>query len=215
MIKNIIFDFDGTLVDTKQQILFCFQESIKRLNLPKCTPEACTSTIGLPLKEAFIKLVRADDELANLCVQTYENVFRETRNHFPTTLFPQVSETIHALHRQNILTTVASSRQSSSIKHMLAERNLDAFFPYILGNDSVTEHKPKPEPVLKTMRELSLNAQETVVVGDTWFDMAMAKNAHVKAIGVTYGVGSEDSLRQAGAFKIINNISQLLTFLHI
>ena len=204
MIKNIIFDFDGTLVDTKQQILFCFQESIKRLNLPKCTPEACASTIGLPLKEAFIKLV-----------QTYESVFRETRNHFPTTLFPQVSETIHALHRQNILTTVASSRQSSSIKHMLAERNLDAFFPYILGNDSVTEHKPKPEPVLKTMRELSLNAQETVVVGDTWFDMAMAKNAHVKAIGVTYGVGSEDSLRQAGAFKIINNISQLLTLLHI
>ena len=65
------------------------------------------------------------------------------------------------------------------------------------------------------MRELSLNAQETVVVGDTWFDIAMAKNAHVKAIGVTYGVGSEDSLRQAGAFKIINNISQLLTLLHI
>lgn len=72
MIKNIIFDFDGTLVDTKQQILFCFQESMKRLNLPKCTPEACASTIGLPLKEAFIKLVQTDDELANLCVQTYE-----------------------------------------------------------------------------------------------------------------------------------------------
>lgn len=213
MIKNIIFDFDGTLADTKKQIIFCFQETIKLLHLPHCLPEACAATIGLPLDEAFVQLIGADEALAKTCVAAYEGVFRKTKDNFPTTLFDGVEDTIRELHQLHITTTIASSRQSVSIQRMLADRQLAHFFPYILGNDNVTLHKPHPEPVLKTLRELNLHAEETLVVGDTWYDVAMAKAANVRAIGVSFGIGTKERLLQEGAYRVIDHFGDLLSCL--
>ena len=199
MIKNIIFDFDGTIGDSTALIVQCFQDTLSELNLRVCTAQECRETIGLPLRAAFVQLAGVDKDMQEQCVATYEKVFR--RNNKPT---------IHELARREIQMTIATSRRSWSAKALLEEMKLDSFMPYILGADEVSNHKPHPEPVLKTLEEQHFKPEETIVVGDTWFDIEMGKRAGVRTVGVTFGNGTKESLEQAGATWIIDDFALLL-----
>ena len=84
------------------------------------------------------------------------------------------------------------------------------YISFILGADDVKEAKPKPEPVLKTLAEMSFDAAETLVVGDMAVDIQMGANAGAKTCGVTYGNGTKRELEEAGADYIINSINELI-----
>ena len=88
--------------------------------------------------------------------------------------------------------------------------NIAKYFSYLLAAEDTTLHKPNAEPVKKTLNELSYNAQDTLVVGDMPFDILMGKNAGVYTCGVTYGVSGKNSLLEAGADWVIDDISELL-----
>lgn len=210
MIKNIIFDFDGTIGDSTALIVQCFQDTLSELNLRVCTAQECRETIGLPLRAAFVQLAGVDKDMQEQCVATYEKVFR--RNNKPGCVppFEHVIDTIHELARREIQMTIATSRRSWSAKALLEEMKLIDFMPYILGADEVSNHKPHPEPVLKTLEEQHFKPEETIVVGDTWFDIEMGKRAGVRTAGVTFGNGTKESLEQAGATWIIDDFALLL-----
>ena len=191
MIRNIIFDFDGTIGDSTALIVQCFQDTLSELNLRVCTAQECRETIGLPLRAAFVQLAGVDKDMQEQCVA-------------------HVIDTIHELARREIQMTIATSRRSWSAKALLEEMKLIDFMPYILGADEVLNHKPHPEPVLKTLEEQHFKPEETIVVGDTWFDIEMGKRAGVRTVGVTFGNGTKESLEQAGATWIIDDFALLL-----
>jgi len=207
----IIFDFDGTLGDTRRIIVTTMQMTIAELHLPNRSEEECAATIGLPLAGCFKTLFPdIQDELIPLCAETYRKFFNENLKTIQPEAFPGVLETLSILHQKGFTLTIASSRSRNSLTELTRNMGIADYVSYLLGADDVKEAKPKPEPVLKTLAEMHYDASETLVVGDMAVDIQMGANAGAKTCGVTWGNGTRDELVQAGADYIIDNMKELL-----
>ena len=194
-IKLIIFDFDGTIMDTKKTIVVSKQETLRQMGLDVAEEQACADTIGMSAKIGFQKLCpELSDDMIDLCMKKYREMI----------------ETLNRLNEKGIVCTIATSRGRDSLLGFLESMNIAKYFSYLLAAEDTTLHKPNAEPVKKTLNELSYNAQDTLVVGDMPFDILMGKNAGVYTCGVTYGVSGKNSLLEAGADWVIDDISELL-----
>lgn len=212
--KLIIFDFDGTLCDTRSNIIIAFRATMERLGLPLRSEAACAATIGLTLYDGFKTLYpEFNDAEAQHAVDTYRAIFAERRAELMPELFPGVRETLDALYRSGYTLSIASSRLTDSLMLFMREHHIDNYFSYVVGSDSVTKHKPDAEPTLKTLQTLDVKASEALVVGDMPVDILMARNAGVRNVGVTWGNASREELEQAQADYIIDAIGELITIL--
>ena len=207
----IIFDFDGTLGDTRRNIVTTMQMTIAELHLPNRSEEECAATIGLPLAECFRTLFPdIQEELISRCTETYRRLFNENLKNIQPETFPGVVETLSVLYQIGFTLTIASSRSHNSLTELTQNMGIANYISYILGADDVKEAKPKPEPVLKTLVEMHFDAGETLVVGDMAVDIQMGANAGTKTCGVTWGNGSREELEKAGATFIIDGIEDLI-----
>ena len=198
MVRLIILDFDGTLGDTRANIVLTMTRTLGKLGYPIAGEEAIAATIGVPLEEGFAQLMPdLSPEEALLCARTYREQFEVCRKELVPDLFPHVRETMSALWEAGYVLTVASSRRSQSLKDFLADMGIAPYISYVLGADNVTHAKPHPEPVLKTLAELGIPAGETLVVGDMPVDIRMGKGAGAKTCAVTYGNASRQDLWEA------------------
>ena len=207
----IIFDFDGTLGDTRRNIVTTMQMTIEELHLPNRSEKECAATIGLPLAECFKTLFPdIQEELIPRCAETYRRFFNENLKTIQPEAFPGVVETLSVLHQIGFTLTIASSRSRNSLMELTRNMGISDYISYILGADDVKEAKPKPEPVLKTLANMHFDAEETLVVGDMAVDIQMGANAGAKTCGVTWGNGTRDELEEAGATFIIDRIEDLM-----
>lgn len=202
-IRLIIFDFDGTLGDSQKLITDTMLATIERLNLPMRSREECARTIGLPLKECFSSIIPMTDEQAEECAEVYSEIFNMKNVPGAVTVFPGVIETLERLSAQGILMSIASSRSHRTLAKLMDELDLSKYITYLIAADDVVEKKPAAESVLKTLRHFNVEAHETLVVGDTEFDILMGRNAGTHTCGVTYGNGSKESLEAAKAEWIV------------
>jgi len=214
MIRLIIFDFDGTLGDTRQNIVTTMQMTSHELGLPARTDDECASTIGLPLDGCFEALYPNESkETILLCTNTYRRIFQENLQTMKPQVFPMVRETLLALKKQGLTLTIASSRWHKSLSELTHDLQIAEYISYLVGADDVLKAKPNPEPVLKTLSIMGFKASETLVVGDMNVDILMGKNAGAKTCGVTYGNGTEKELEEAGADFLIDSIEKLICIL--
>lgn len=214
-IKLVIFDFDGTLADTKENIILTFQMTMKELGVEIKSRQECAATIGLTLEDAFKVLYPGmAAEKYILLRDTYRRIFKENRKILVPGLFPEVMETLEELRRRGYLMSIASSRQSPSLHSFLEDMNIAHLFEYAIGGDNVEHPKPAPDAVLQILRHYNLSAEEAFVVGDMPFDINMATNAGVKSCGVTWGNADAAQLRESGANYVIDKMSQLLEILN-
>lgn len=209
-IKLVIFDFDGTLADTKENIILTFQMTMKELGVEIKSRQECAATIGLTLEDAFKVLYPGmAAEKYILLRDTYRRIFKENRKILVPGLFPEVMETLEELRRRGYLMSIASSRQSPSLHSFLEDMKIAHLFEYAVGGDNVEHPKPAPDAVLQILRHYNLSAEEAFVVGDMPFDINMATNAGVKSCGVTWGNADAAQLRESGANYVIDKMSQL------
>ena len=214
-IKLVIFDFDGTLADTKENIILNFQMTMKELGVEIKSRQECAATIGLTLEDAFKVLYPGmAAEKYILLRDTYRRIFKENRKILVPGLFPEVMETLEELRRRGYLMSIASSRQSPSLQSFLEDMKIAHLFEYAVGGDNVEHPKPAPDAVLQILRHYNLSAEEAFVVGDMPFDINMATNAGVKSCGVTWGNADAAQLKESGANYIIDKMSQLLEILN-
>ena len=214
MIRLVIFDFDGTLGDTRRNIILTMQQTLSRLGYPVFDEDTIAGTIGLPLETGFaVLLPNQSPEEAALCAATYREIFEENRKILVPKLFPEVKETLAELRRRDYVLTVASSRSSRSLNGFLADMDIASDISYVLGADNVAKAKPDPEPVLQTLRDLGFSAEETLVVGDMPVDILMGARAGARTCAVTYGNASAATLRTANPDYLIDSLSQLLIIL--
>jgi phosphoglycolate phosphatase len=207
----IIFDFDGTLGDTRRNIVKTMQMTIEELHLPNRSEEECAATIGLPLAGCFRTLFPdIQEELIPRCAETYRRFFNENLKTIQPEAFPGVIETLSVLHQIGFTLTIASSRSRNSLTELTQNMGIANYISYILGADDVKEAKPKPEPVLKTLADMHFDTNETLVVGDMPVDILMGTNAGAKTCGVTWGNGSREELKKAGANFIIDRMEDIL-----
>ena len=214
-IKLVIFDFDGTLADTKENIILTFQMTMKELGVEIKSRQECAATIGLTLEDAFKVLYPGmAAEKYILLRDTYRRIFKENRKILVPGLFPEVMETLEELRCRGYLMSIASSRQSPSLQSFLEDMKIAHLFEYAVGGDNVEHPKPAPDAVLQILRHYNLSAEEAFVVGDMPFDINMATNAGVKSCGVTWGNADAAQLKESGANYIIDKMSQLLEILN-
>ena len=209
--KLIIFDFDGTLADTTESILWTYRATIDTLGIQTRTDEQYRATIGVPLREGFKQLYPdfSDSEL-DKCVDTYRRIYTENKAKLIPNLFPGVKDTLNGLYGMGIGMSIASSRSNISLVEFCEANGLMPYFKLILGADDVVHAKPNPEPVLKTLSILNVDPEEAIVVGDMPVDIAMGRGAHCRTVGVTYGNSSRRDLVNAGAYYVIDSFDELI-----
>ena len=207
----IIFDFDGTLGDTRRNIVKTMQMTIAELYLPNRSEEECAATIGLPLFECFETMFPDLQEAeANRCADTYRRIFAENLHTMKPQPFPGVNETLEKLSEQGYTLTIASSRSHASLVELTQDMGISGNISYLIGVDDVEKAKPNPEPVLNILKAMHFDAVHTLVVGDMAVDILMGANAGTKTCGVTWGNGSREELEEAGADYIAAQIEDIL-----
>ena len=214
MTKLVVFDFDGTLADTRELIVRTNQESQRIMWYPVRDEASIVATIGLPL-EGCLRTMYPDlpEETIPEWVRVYRQVFDSLKGTIVPALFPEVKETLAALKARGCVMSVASSRSSKSLNEFIEAMGIAPYISYVLGADNVTLAKPNPEPVLKTLGHLSMQAADTMVVGDMPVDIMMGRRAGARTCGVTYGNSSRPELEAAGADFVIDHFGDLLPIL--
>lgn len=211
-IRLVIFDFDGTLADTRHNIVITMQEVMRVLGMPMADEETCAATIGLPLNGCFKQIYpHLTDEEAQHCTDTYKKVFFANEDNLVPDLFPHVRETIEQLHKKGIKIAIASSRTSVTLFNFVRKIGLSEMISMVVGSDEVTRHKPDPEPAEIILYKLGIAAENAIVVGDMPVDIAMGRGAGTHTCGVTFGNATAQELKDSGAEFLIADMAQLTT----
>ena len=208
MIRDLIFDFDGTLADTSLGIVRCTQATLQELGLPASTPERIRSTIGLPLPDCFSRGTDTPPALVEEACATYRRLFNDIA--VPCIILcPGVAETLAELRSRGFRMSIATSRGSASLRMLLGRMGVLDYFCAMAASDTVTRHKPAPDPALSVLEQTGGRAAESVVVGDTVFDIRMGQAAGCRTCGVTWGNQDRAQLQTAAPDWIIDRIEEL------
>lgn len=208
-IKAILFDFDGTLVDSAPGIVKTMEQTFLAMGVSVPSEAEMRATIGLPLRQALQQLAGLTDEDAAKAVEVYRKLFRVYEVNY-VTIFPEVIETLNKLHDQGIRMAIVTSRDEESLKLIADKRGLSALFEtYVTGADGFRP-KPAPDMVLALLDRMHLSADEALVVGDTTFDIEMGNSAHCRTVAVTYGNHSREKLEAVKPTYIINSFNELV-----
>jgi phosphoglycolate phosphatase len=194
-IRLIIFDLDGTLVDSSIDITNSLNYSIEPYGFQKLTVEKTISLVGEGLTKLVEKLLgeAGKDILPEVLKRFIDHYSAHLTDY--TRAYPGVKETLEGLSEYK--KAVISNKREFLSRRLLEELGLAVYFDSILGSDSAGEKKPSPKPLLKVMEILSFRPEETLIVGDSNFDIEAGKAAGIKTIAVSYGYKKIGMLKDA------------------
>lgn len=208
--KTFILDFDGTLADTRGSIVETVRMTLNKLSLPQPSVEKIQAVIGLPLRDTFTQAAGISDEsIISQCIEIYRANYNEVSLR-TVTLFPEVEATLRKLHSEGYILTVASSKGKEALMKLLAELGISQYVTHVYGEQDVIRKKPAPDMALHIMRQTGTTPEESIVVGDTVFDIQMGKSAGCHTCAVTYGNHSEEKLASAAPEYMISDFSKLI-----
>jgi len=205
-VQFIVFDWDGTLMDSEAQIVSCLHGSVADLGLPPMSDDTVRNVIGLGLREAIDTLVPGRDEHFR---QAFVAAYR--RHWFASdgsSLFAGVREMLDTLRGQGFLLGIATGKARRGLIRVLEQTGLTDHFDATRCADE-TASKPHPQMLLEMMEELGLGGGQTLMVGDTEYDMEMATNAGTAKVAVRSGVHSEARLRRHGPLACLDGVAEL------
>jgi len=195
----VLFDLDGTLTDSKLGITRSIQYAMTKLGLAVPEADELHWCIGPPLKGSFARLLdSSDDTLLDRAVSLYRERFG-TVGLFENTLYPLIPETLAAVRSLGCDTYVVTSKPGVFAQRIVEHFGLSGLFERVYGSQLNGVHTEKSELIAHVLREESLPPARVVMIGDRWHDIAGAKSCGVRAIGVSYGYGTEQELRSHGA----------------
>ena len=211
MTRLIVFDCDGTLVDSQQLIVEAARQTLLAHGLEPLAAAGIRAVIGLSLDLALAKLVpEADARTLASLVETYRTSWRALRAQgVREPLFPRAREVLGALDGRGHLLGVATGKSRPGLIEVLDHHGLTALF---VSFQTADRHPSKPHPSMleEAMRETGSEPRATLMVGDTSFDMEMARAAGARAIGVAWGYHPTALLEAAGAETVVHGFDELL-----
>jgi phosphoglycolate phosphatase len=206
-----VFDCDGTLVDGQADVLWAMERAFTRASLAPPDSNEVRRMVGLSLPVAVRKLAPdLTDEQARHVVEFYKSSFRARREEglLNEPLYDGIAELLHALHDDGWSLAVATGKSDRGLAACLAGHGLTELFVSLQTAD---RHPSKPHPAMleAALFEAGANPREAVMIGDTTFDMQMARAANVSAIGVAWGYHTPAELSATGAHSVVGEVAQL------
>lgn len=210
--KLIVFDWDGTLMDSAAHIIACLQTALTDLNLPQKSDAEIKNIIGLGLREALNALLPEinDSDLSALTNRYRDHFFNEQKE--TSELFSGARELVEELHGQDYFLAVATGKGRHGLDKVMNETGLGKYFPITRCADE-SHSKPHPQMLLDIIDWYGVEAHETIMIGDTEYDLQMANNANAHGLGVTYGVHEKQRLLDCNPLACVNNIEDLKLWL--
>jgi len=206
--KLIVFDWDGTLMDSAGHIVSCLQSAISELSLEPKTDEEVKNIIGLGLREALLALYpqATDKELTALVDRYREHFFDQQAD--PCELFTGAKELIQELDAKDYYLAVATGKGRHGLDKVLKETGMGEFFPVTRCADEA-HSKPHPKMLLDIIDYYGVDANEAIMVGDTEYDLQMANNAAAHSVSFTYVVHDKHRLLDCKPLTCLDNMNDL------
>lgn len=207
-ITAILFDLDGTLVDSLSLIRNCFYKVFQELNI-SWGNDNVMGWIGRPLKDIADYFA---GEREDQFIKRYQYHFRRDHDNY-TSLYPGTMNMMAELKRSEIKIGIVTSKGYPGTMKTLEFTGVIQFVDVIVTAYDVEKHKPFPDPVYKAMNMLSVGCDETLFIGDSHFDMEAGKAAGVKVLGVSWGICTADDLQRHEPEVILSKWDDLKLFL--
>jgi phosphoglycolate phosphatase len=207
----IVFDWDGTLMDSTGHIVHCMRTAIDKLSLPPLSDKTISHIIGLGLREAVQTLYPDATESQ---WQALGECYRETWLSSPheTPLFENARELVRELAEKEIFLAVATGKSRRGLDKVFKSTGLGDYFHASRCADEC-HSKPHPQMLQELMDYVGVSGDDTIMVGDTEFDLMMASNAGAHGLGITHGAHDEDRLQACRPQAIVHDLHQVQDWL--
>jgi len=208
----LVFDWDGTLVDSEACIIDAMQLASAEAKLPKCNDAQIRDVIGLSLEGAIEALFpEAETSVRGSVADRYrEHYFSTSTSAVP--VFEGVVEILEKLNQENYFLAVATGKSRTGLDRSLNETGLNKYFHTTRCADEAVS-KPAPQMLIEIIDFFGLEAVDTLMIGDSEYDLQMANNAGAESIAVSYGVHNAERLQQCEPLGIIHKITELSDYL--
>jgi len=207
--KGVIFDLDGTLIDSYQALFLAFRHAYQNMGLPPLSFEEVQKVTGHGLASTFRHLLGEErvPEALTLFRQKYEEVLRPY-----TSLLRDARQVLETLHGRGIQLAIATNKLGRFSREIFEHFGLDKLFTIIVGDEDVSQNKPHPEMLLFAIEKMGLRKEEVIFVGDSSIDIQTAKNAGVRVFAVPTGVTKREDLEKAQPTAVLHSLLDLLHY---
>jgi phosphoglycolate phosphatase len=208
----IVFDWDGTLMDSEAKIVRCVQAAAADIGIPDPGSGAIRNIIGLGLREAMCTLFPNETDARRADLTDRYRVHFLERDETAMPLFPGVADGLHELAARGYLLAVATGKSRRGLDRVLDETGTRHLFTVSRCADEAYS-KPHPQMLEEILDYTGRTAAQSLMVGDTEYDMQMARNARVAGLGVSYGVHARERLLDNGALAVADSFPEVCAWL--
>lgn len=216
MKQYLLFDLDGTLTDPKVGITTCVQYALQSFGIEEPDLDKLEPFIGPPLKDSFMQFYQMDEKQAALAVEKYRERFEDT-GIFENRLYDGIPQLLRALKEKGMHLAVASSKPTVFVERILEHFHIDKYFEVVVGSELDGTRVNKADVVQEALNRLfgdkPVQKNQVYMIGDRRFDIEGAKAMRIESVGVAYGYGSMEELKEARADYIVRTVEELQKFL--
>ena len=209
--KAILFDLDGTIINSEEGITKCVQYALRSFGIDEPDRKKLLCFIGPPLDPVFREKYGFDEKKAWAAVEKYRERF-DREGIFECELYDGIADAIKRLKEKGYVIALASSKPETACRRILEHFSLTPYFDMIVGSTldgSISTKQEVLEELGRRMAHLNIPKEEMCLIGDTAYDVIGAKKFGIRCIGVTYGFGTRAQLEEAGAYRICENVKEI------
>lgn len=209
--SHILFDLDGTLIDSKDSIRCSFEYALKKMNVPNPEISDVNSLIGPPMLTTFQDVYGFSLKEARKGCEFYLEEYVLNGQMYRAQLYKDVKETVDVLYQKGCFLGVATTKNETNARKIIESLKLNIEIAKVYGTYNDGTRSSKKEIITNLLEDNDvIDLADVLMVGDRHYDIIGAKEVGIDSVGVTYGCGSEDELRQAGATHLIASFNELL-----
>lgn len=213
-VSLVMFDLDGTLVDSVPDLAWCADRTLEDLGLPLVGEDKTRDYVGngiyVLVKRILTQQLDGEPEpaLYDKALPIFWEYYRNNVSQF-SQLYDGVQEALDALKAQGIKLACVTNKAEEFTKTLLAHLNIDTYFEVMVGGDTLEKKKPDPMPLLHIAKTAGVSIENSLMVGDSRHDIAAARAANMRVVAVPYGYNHGDDIAESNPDAIVQSLAEL------
>lgn len=208
MIDNVLFDWDGTIVDSSEGILECLRYSLKSVSFPAQSEEMLRSFIGPSLVWSYNTVLGMSEETTKTAIENYVYAYAEKEGYKKFRLYDGIVELIKELYNRGVKVSIVSAKPTKQLEKVVEHSGLRPYLDKLVGPNGEGKKDSDKSELIK----IAINGKSAIMVGDTDYDISSAKKAGIPSVAVTYGFGfkKEEDTKADYTVSCVNDLRKIL-----